>query len=71
MITLQKGRHVFQLGNVVFGVAAVLLQQGKNTVELGACIGLEQLLQVPVDRLPGGDLYFGVFNAGNLLSTAR
>ena len=60
-----------KLGNVVFGVSAVLFQEGQDAVELCAGVGLEQLLQVPVDGLPSGNLNIGVLDTGDLFSTAR
>ena len=54
----------------MLSIAAVLLQKGQDVIELGAGVRREQLLQVGVDRLPGGNLYGAVLHARNGLATS-
>ncbi len=68
-LTLQKQRDVLQLGNVVLGVATVLLQEGDDMVELFACVSREQILQTRVDSLPSLGLLLRVFHFWNRLAT--
>ena len=70
-LTLQEGGDILELRNVVFRVAAVLFQKGQDAVELCAGVGLEQLLQVPVDGFPRGHLDICVLDARDLFSTTR
>ena len=55
-LTLHEVRDILELGDLIFPIAAVLLQEWQDVVELGAGVGLDKPLQVGVDRLPGGDL---------------
>ena len=70
-LTFQECRYILQLWNVVDGVATVFLQQGQDTVELSASMGLEQGLEVAIDRPPSGSFFLSVFHPRNLFSTAR
>ena len=54
-----------ELRDVLFGVAAVLLEQGDDVVKLGARMRLEQLLEVSVNRAPRLRLLLRVLDARN------
>ena len=60
---------MLQLGDVVLGISAVLLEQGEHVVVLVAGVGLVQPLEVAVDRLPGGLLLVRVLHLGDGLTT--
>ena len=64
-LTFQKVRDILELWDWALTVAAVLLQQGQDVVELAAGVSGEQLLQIGVDGLPGGHLLSGVLNPRN------
>ncbi len=51
-LTLEEVRDVLELRDLPLAVAAVLLQQREDVVELAAGVGLEQPLQVLVDGGP-------------------
>ena len=53
-LTLEEVRDVLELRDLPLAVAAVLLQQREDVVELAAGVGLEQPLQVLVDGGPVG-----------------
>ncbi len=50
---LLEVRKILKLRNVVFFLAAVLLKQGQNVVEVCTRVGREQVLHVGVDCPPG------------------
>merc|ERR1712032_1723200 len=58
----KKVRHMLKLREAVLGVSAVLLEQGEHVVVLVAGVSLVQLLEVAVDRPPGGLLLVRVLH---------
>lgn len=62
--------NVLQLRDVVRRVATVLLEKRENVVVLATGIRGVKLTELRVDGLPGLDLLFGIFHAGNGLSGA-
>ena len=71
MLTVEVLRDVLQLRDVVLGVAAVLLEQREDVVELRARVRREELLQGAVDHAPRRRLLRGVGHAGNRLAAAK
>ena len=70
-LTLHEVRDILELGDLIFPIAAVLLQEWQDVVELGAGVGLDKPLQVGVDRLPGGDLLGRVVHTRDRLTTRK
>ncbi len=70
-LTFHKVWNILQLRDRVFAVAAVLLKQGQDVVELRACVSGDQLLQVRVDRLPSRNLRRGVLHSWNRLAAKK
>ena len=60
---------MLKLREAVLGVSAVLLEQREHVVVLVAGVSLVQLLEVAVDRPPGGLLLVRVLHLGDGLAT--
>lgn len=67
--TLKEAGHVFQLWDVVWLVAAVLLQQGEDPVVFAAGVGRVEGLQLSEHLPPRGSLLLRVLHPWDWLAT--
>ena len=70
-LTVQKVRDVLQLRNLVGTETAVLLEEGKDVVELLTGVGWVEVDQLVVDCPPGADLLVCILDARDLFTAAK
>lgn len=71
IITFQKVRHVFQLWNVVFPIAAIFNHQWKYVIVFSASMRWVEFGEFTKHYTPSLSFLFGVFDSWNRLATVN